>query len=41
MIRLGTTERACPWGVLRSTDASKVKFALAEKAPAMARITAG
>lgn len=31
MIRLATTERACPWGVLRSTHASKIKFALAEK----------
>ncbi len=31
MIRLGTTERSYPWGVLRSTHASKVKFALAEK----------
>lgn len=32
MIRLTTTERAYPWGVLRSTNASKVKFALAAKA---------
>ncbi|MEE4299010.1 MAG: glutathione S-transferase family protein [Pseudomonadales bacterium] len=31
MIRLYTTERAYDWGVLRSTHASKVKFALAEK----------
>ncbi len=31
MIKLGTTERSYPWGVLRSTHASKVKFALAEK----------
>ena len=31
MIRLATTERAYPWGVLRSTNASKIKFALAEK----------
>lgn len=31
MITLGTTERAYPWGVLRSTNASKVKFALVEK----------
>ena len=31
MITLATTERAYPWGVLRSTHASKVKFALAEK----------
>ena len=31
MIKLGTTERHYPWGVLRSTHASKVKFVLAEK----------
>lgn len=31
MIKLGTTERFYPWGVLRSTHASKVKFVLAEK----------
>ena len=31
MIRLATTERAYPWGVLRSTNASKIKFAMAEK----------
>lgn len=31
MIRLFTTERAYDWGVLRSTHASKIKFALAEK----------
>lgn len=31
MIRLASTERAYPWGVLRSTHASKVKFALVEK----------
>lgn len=31
MIRLATTERAYPWGVLRSTNASKIKFALVEK----------
>ncbi len=31
MIRLATTEREYPWGVLRSTHASKIKFVLAEK----------
>jgi len=31
MIVLATTERAYPWGVLRSTNASKVKVVLEEK----------
>jgi len=31
MIRLATTERAYPWGTLRSTNASKVKVILEEK----------